>query len=108
MVTPMAAPAWNASLTAWMAAADQISWPSANPQLMDSTEGLRWLSCTAVVTASTQPGSVKCEKYTARRAPGATDPATSISSITSVSGLSCPGAGLLCMPSTDTAVTEGA
>src|SRR3982751_547980 len=52
------------------------------PQLIEMTPGEAWI---AVVIASIQPRSSLGAKYTRIDAPGAIDPATSISSITSPS-----------------------
>ena len=68
---------------------------SGPPQLMEMTDGLLVVSWIAVVMASRKPASVFGLKYTAIRACGAIEPATSISSMTSPSGPSASPVGLL-------------
>ena len=58
--------------------------------------------------ASRNPASVLGAKYTAMLAPEATAPATSMSSMTSVSGPLVSPVGAFCPPSTETATTAGA
>ena len=65
------------------------------------------LACTAVLTASTKPWSVLGAKYTTWAAPGATEPATSMSSSTSPSAPFGSWPAALTAPSTLAAVTEG-
>src|ERR1700751_1048084 len=104
-VTPMAAAAWNASSMEVIACCVQDD--SGPPQLIEMTEGLFVLSCTAVVIAFRNPASVLSAKYATILLPGAMAPATSISSITSPSGPSgLPVGSLLALP-TDTADTVG-
>ena len=110
-VTPSAAASWNVSLTASIAAALQSKPKVSNSpqaQLIDSTDGALAASWTAVVMTSTQPCSVQGAKYTAIRAPGATDPATSMSRVTSVSGDAGLPDGEFAAPSTPTGVSVGA
>jgi hypothetical protein len=76
------------------------------PQLMLIAVGVG-LACTALVTASTKPWSVLGAKYTTWAAPGATAPATSMSSRTSPSAPFGFWPGVLAAPSTPTAVTSG-
>ena len=83
-VIPIAAADWKAESNAVMACS--VHADSGPPQLIDITDGLLVLSCTAVEIASRKPASVFGPKYTAIFAPGATAPTTSISSITSPSG----------------------
>src|ERR1035441_2325946 len=75
---------------------------------MDTTDGLRRLSCTAVVMASRKPWSVFGAKYTAILACAAMAPTTSMSSSTSPSALLGSPTGWLLAPSTEPAVTLGA
>src|SRR5471030_2010177 len=75
------------------------------PQLIDSTEGRLVASWIAVENASTHPWSVLGAKYTTSLAPGATDPATAISRITSVSALAPGELTAPSMPTDDTAGT---
>ena len=74
---------------------------------MDTTEGLFALSCTAVVMAFRNPASVFSAKYTTMLEPGAIDPQTSMSSITSPSGPLASPVGLLLPLPTETADTLG-
>ena len=83
--------------------ADQVS--SGPPQLMLMTVGVG-LAWAASLIASTKAWSVLGPKYTTCAAPGATDPATSMSSSTSPSAPE-GSAGALDPPSTLTAVTVG-
>src|SRR5271170_1867478 len=59
-VTPMAAADWNASSIDVMAC--WVHEDSGPPQLMETTEGLFVLSCTAVVIAFRKPASVLSAK----------------------------------------------
>src|ERR1035438_4579707 len=85
IVTPMLAAAWNAWSNCVMAWA--VQFDSAEPQLIEITEGLLTLSWTAIVMASRKPLLVFGAKYTAIWALGASAAVTSISSITSPSAL---------------------
>ena len=76
------------------------------PQLMLIAVGVG-LACTAVLTASTKPWSVLGAKYTTWAAPGATEPATSMSSKTSPSAPFGSWPAAFTAPSTLAAVTEG-
>ena len=107
-VTPMAAAAWKPSLTACMAAANRMSWPSANPPT-NGKDGRLALAVVHVRGSHRIDPAALGEVREINRDPGSgcDGPATSISNITSVSGLSWPGAGLLWTRSTDTAVTAG-
>ncbi len=83
---------------------------SADPQLMEMTDGRRMSSCKAALSAARKPLSVLSPKYTAIVAWDATAPATSMSSITSPSASeSTPGTLAPTLPSlaTPTAVTRG-
>ncbi len=80
---------------------------SGPPQLMEITEGLCVVSCTAVVIASRKPASVLGAKYTTIFVCGAMAPTTSTSSMTSPSGPFASFVGLFAAWSTDTATTEG-
>src|ERR1700690_3745414 len=102
---PSAAADWQAASNAASDCCVQVD--SGPPQLIDITLGLFVVSCTAVVMASINPWSVLGVKYTAILAPAATEPATSISSITSPSELLALE-GLFFPPSTLTAVMAGA
>ena len=107
-VTPSAAASSRARLKALSACGVLSS--SVEPQLIEITEGLRTLSCRAVLTAARKPLSVFRAKYTAIFALGATAPATSMSSMTSPSAFgSFPGRLAPTPPSlpTPTAVTSG-
>src|SRR5258708_463755 len=103
-VTPSAAASWNAwSIAVRLCFAHCGSGP---PQLIEITVGVG-VACTAVDTASMNPWSlVLVAKYTTWVAPGATAPATSMSSATSPSEpLSWPGE--FDPPPTGTALTDG-
>src|SRR5579871_3873945 len=104
-VMPSAAAAWSASLKARMNCWEYCD--SAFPQLMEMTEGWCSASCTAVVMASRKPRSLLGAKYTTIDAPGAMEPTTSISSITSRSGPEGSPVGAFCPPSTEMLDTWG-
>jgi hypothetical protein len=103
-VTPSAPASWKAWSIACIACA--VHCDSAAPQLIEMIDGARTWSWTAMVMASRKPRSVFGAKYTAMVAPGATAPATSMSSMTSPSALSGVE-GEFCPPSTETAVIDG-
>src|SRR6185437_4305436 len=104
IVTPTAAADWHASSKAVSEACTQF--PSGPPQLIEITDGVWVVSCTAVEIASMNPWSVFGAKYTAILAPGAMAPATSMSSATSPSALSGV-VGAFVPPSTETETTAG-
>src|SRR4051812_27054592 len=103
-VTPIAAAAWNAWSNCVIACA--VQFDSAEPQLIEITDGLLTLSCTAVVIASRKPWLVFGAKYTAIVALGAIAAATSMSSMTSPSALLAL-LGRLRPPSMLIALTDG-
>jgi len=105
IVTPSAA----ASSNAWLyeVSACVVQADSGAPQLIDTTDGRRTVSCTAVVIASRNPWSVFGAKYTTIRAPLAIAPTTSMSSMTSPSAPLGSPVGAFRPRSTDTAVTDG-
>ena len=73
-VTPSVAASLSAAVIAASACAVHVD--SAEPQLIEMTDGRFVVSWTAVLIASTKPWLVFGAKYTAIRAPGATPPAT--------------------------------
>src|SRR5580698_2428177 len=83
-LTPTAAAACSALLNDCSDCAVQLD--SGPPQLIDRIDGLFTVSFTAWLMASRKPASVLGAKYTAMLAPEATEPTTSMSSMTSVSG----------------------
>src|SRR5258708_3906867 len=88
-----------------------IAWgvqeDSGPPQLIETTEGLRCVSCTASEIAWRKPSSVLGAKYTAIAALGAIAPATSISNITSPFASLVGPVGSFFPPSTDISITCG-
>src|SRR5208282_6879635 len=105
-LTPMVAASSHAPFKAARACAVQEL--SGLPQLIETTEGRFAVSWRASLSPSRNPRSVLGAKYTTTRAPGATDPATSMSSSTSPSGPSGFPVGAFPAPSTETTVTFGA
>ena len=105
MVTPMVEASSQAELNEVSACCVQED--SGPPQLMETTEGLSLVSCTAVVSASRKPWSVLGVKYIAICAEGATAPETSISSSTSPSAPFESPVGEFVASSTETVVTVG-
>ena len=101
-------PSAAASDMAWSSAVrdccDQLS--SGPPQLMLITTGVG-VAWAAALIASTKAWSVSGPKYTTWAAPGAVDPATSMSSSTSPSAPLGSEPGALEPPSTLAAVTDG-